>query len=259
MKRFLKNTILFSIIALALLTFPFGKATFAQENIKTPDVVLRKQLLKSVMGDSYTEINNLKNRLNKINIADSDWKIIKEKLINDLAYFNDYYKDIESRIDSDPELSLEDIRSIANDLKDWRNSTYTPRLKEITNFILVFEEENLIKIANSRADKITGDLAKFDKQGYIKTNDLKKLFAQARKNLDNSQSSNNNAKELFLKSITLSSATSTNEISATKTDTDKPSKDIQQNVQDLVKESIKYLKSAYETFFQMNSQIKKFL
>lgn len=244
-------------------SFLFEKALAKEESFETLDLETRIKILKNVSEIAESEIDSLKNKLDKIE-AENNWKKIKESAVKNLDQFKNYYVDFKNKLDP-KKISSEDVKILAKELKDWREKNYSPELKEIINMILVFETENLLKISKIRLDKISGDIKKMDRQNIIKTDSLKNYFGQAEKRYKNSVKLWEDSKNLFLKSKieSISPKKEDNlEKEAVKKDLDEKEKiqpEIQDSARDLLRESLKEIKAVYDIFFQMNEEMKKYL
>lgn len=229
----------------------------------------RIAILKQIITSSQDEIINLTDKLKGLQL-DDQWSIARDHFIDTLATSSEHYAKIETQLDNE-NISLDEIKMIAKDLKDWRESTYTSQLKEAGNLILVFQVENVRSIIEARDTKISNDLKKLDRQGLVNTDTLKKYLSQAEKSIDNARNLNDKAKDLYYTVSVLplqpKNAVKPSEADASQaardaviadTTTQKgPEKDAQDEVRDLSTNSLKELKTAYELFFRMNDRIRK--
>lgn len=286
MKSGIKTFLIITLMALGLIFLSSKSALASNENgswissveaassdtpsdssTKDLDIDARKQILISVLESSQTEISDLKDSLSSIDTNDDDWNKIKNSLLDTLSGFQDYYQKDEDKInDTDSPITLDEIKTLAKDLKDWRENTYSPELDKITNMILIFKTDDFLNITQSRFDKISSDVKKLDKQKLIKTDSLKSYLKQADSHLKNIKTLNDTAKKLFLKSMlpapTDESSTSTQSLndasknSASDNQTAQTQEDVQGTIRKIVKDSLKELKTTYEIFFLMNDKIK---
>lgn len=233
-----------------------GSFCFAStEKLELADLETRKSLLQEILQSSLLEINNLKDILNKIEVNTEDWQSIKDNYLRTLNEFEDYYKNLENKL-SDEAIAVKETKTIAAELKDWREQIYSPQLKSIMNMALIFQNEKLLKTVFSRLEKISADIKKLNKQNLIKTDVLIKSFNQAENLLKEAQTKNEKAKILFLEAILITE----NKNQETKNPVNEPEKkelDRQEAVRETIKESLKNIKAAYEIFFQMNTEFKK--
>ena len=233
-----------------------------EEDVLTADQ--RKAILKEIISSSQSEIDNLTATLNDLKL-DEAWGVARDHFVATLATSSEYYASLETRLNKE-DVPLEEIKSIAADLKTWRETTYSPALKEAGNLILIFQTEAVHGVVQLRSVKIGNDIKKLDRQKLVNTEVLKKYLAQAEHSIKNARTLTNKAKDVyFIESIAplqpkqkaaAKSATSTVDETLTPAEDTTPT-DPQDQVRDLAKESIKELKTAYELFFKMNDRIRK--
>lgn len=250
---------------------PFINTAIAKE--ETSDTLTaeqRKAILQEIISASLLEVENFTDTLADLNL-DEEWSIARDHFLTALATSSEYYADLDKRLNQE-DISLEAIKSIAKDLKDWRESTYTPELKEIGNLILIFQTENVYTVVQSRGIKIANDIKKLDRQKLVNTDALKKYLTQAEKSIKNARTLTTKAKDIYFAasieplqpkediSIELLTSTTTIEAVIEQQVTATSSEVIiepQDQIRDLAKESLKELKTAYELFFKMNDRIRK--
>ncbi|MDI6734249.1 MAG: hypothetical protein QMD50_02005 [Patescibacteria group bacterium] len=237
---------------------------YAKEiNGENSDVNTRQKIFIDILDSSKTEINELKERISDLQLESDDWKKTRDNFINRLSEYRQYYNDLENKITGE-NTTIDEIKSIAKELKEWREKEYTPRLKEISNMILIFESENFLKTAKNRLDKVLLDLKKLEKQKFVKIDSLKFYYLQSSQKFKNAKELNENAKSLFynsLNSIDDKKTSSNDKVTANTgapTDTSEKSSKItdQESIKNILKNSLKELKATYELFFQMNERLK---
>jgi hypothetical protein len=256
------------------------ETTPTQTQDKASDVLTTEQriaILKEIVASAQDEVTTLTDKLNALQLDDA-WSIAKDHFISTLATSSDYYAKLSERINQE-DISLDEVKSIAKDLKDWRESTYTPELKEVGNLILIFQTENVRSIVEVRDVKISNDLKKLDRQKLINTDTLKKYLSQAETSIKNAKALNNKAKDLyFAASVSplqpkdaltkagrqIEIQTLLEETISSDGDPENPSSpatdtvvDVQDTIRELAKNSLMELKTAYELFFKMNDRIRK--
>ena len=212
---------------------------------------------------SFVEVDDLIKRLDSLNNGnlDADELLIKERFLNDLKNYQNYYRNIENDIKGG--LSPEELRSLAQDLKDWRKD-HQPKLQKIFDFLLIDQSENLYKVARNRWDKISKDLGKIKKAGFP-INNLQILSEKSKTNVDQANHFTAIAAEEFIKTWKLENSTSTDEnskeimpsvVSSSKKD-ERPANinSVRINLQ----KSLINIKTAYQVFFEMNNIVKTLL
>lgn len=258
----------FSFLAQAAEPQAGEQTTSTAKNLESLDLEARKKVLENVFNISQTELKTIKEKLEKLELGD-DWKEPRENLLKRIPEFEAFYKTQAEKLAAE-NLTLDDIKNQAKEIKTWRQETFSPFLKESSSMLLIFEEEALLKIAHSRLDKISEDISKLEKQSFPKIESLKTMFSQAKDALSISEELHSNAKNLLYKALTISkseneTATTTEEelspaleAPALQEGAEKPGEkkiEIQDLIQDLIKKSFEELKSTYETFIKMSKII----
>lgn len=226
----------------------------------------RKDILKEIIFASQDEIKSLTDALDKLELT-NDWNLAREQFLTQLATSSERYAMLEKQL-SRKDLTLEEVKTIAKDLKDWRESVYSPELKTAGNMILIYQTEDVRRIVQARNEKINNDIKKLDRQKLVNTETLKKYLAQADKSIKNATALNTKAKDLYFKETvaplqpkdkekTEKAESETNELLSSEPTDSKEVKEVQDEVRDLSKEALKELKAAYELFFKMNDRIRK--
>ncbi len=236
----------------------FPESVLAKETETTPsEIAVRKQILKEILNLSLSEIKNLEESLEKLDLTSSEWKEIKGKLLEALGQSENHYKEIQGDLEKN-DYNLDEIRAIAKGLKEWRENVYTPQLDAILNMLLMFQNDDLLKTTQSRLNKIENDIKKISKQNYIKTEGLKIYFDQAAQTLKDARDANEKAKAIFLEIEKVDNDKGQNlgaKISQTQNNDAKKAKN-QETIRKLLIDSLKNIKNTYEIFFQMNLKIK---
>lgn len=236
----------------------------------TPDILTTDQrisILQEIASSSQDEIAGLTDKLKDLQL-DDQWSIARDHFINALATSSEHYAKIGEQLNK-KDISLDEVKTTAKDLKDWREAIYTPQLKEVGNLILVFQTESVRSIIEARDTMISNDLKKLDRQKLVNTDTLKKYLTQAEKSIGTARDLNDKAKDLYYAASVIPFQQPKDEIKSPEaqdmekapkeavTTTDPQDKDVQDQIRDLSKESLKELKTAYELFFRMNDRIRK--
>lgn len=243
----ISKAVIFIVIALVILglTLPLLKIN-AQENLQIPlkevenkideltelkddsalsdkekevkEIQVRKEALAQIADLSLLEIKNLENKINALELKAKDEIAIKEKFLEIFENNRKYSENLKKNIEKE-NLTLEEIKNLAQEYKDWRNDNYDCYVKKITVFILVFQEKQVLKIANVRLDKIMLDLKKLENARILKKEDTWNLINSSMKSLTNAQIFNNDAETIIIgiiKKYAIDTASSTPvEIAAT--------------------------------------------
>lgn len=139
-----------------------------EEEIKT-----KQEALVSVFDFSLTEISELlsKDRLGIVKKSnDEDLAQIAELLEEALASYKDKIKDLKNFI-LDEDITLDEIKDVAGDFKEWRENVYDPEIKATGNLILVQKGTLILETANSRLEKISKDVVRLEEALSLETLD----------------------------------------------------------------------------------------
>ena len=196
----------FSVLGIFLSLFLFKGVVFAGQIDQNPSSTAsttttvsalesKKESLTDALTASYDELNELKSEVKSIKVSDQ-WDKIKTNLLNQTDKIKDYYDSSSEKLVSE-NINQDSIKSLAKELKSFREGVFSEYYKNAINFILIFEEADLLKIADSRLDKISSDIARLEKQSVSKAKTLKAFYSDADKHLKLAHNLNDSAKTLF--------------------------------------------------------------
>jgi len=210
------------IIFLIILAFFGGGIVFAQESdvenqlqetqgdidklIKAKDedshfdVALCIELFKEATNLSMTEAKNLKIKLIALDKIENERLINwKDEVVEKLNEIIGYYENIkENASENESSLVLEEIQQMAIDFKTWREENYLPLQDEIQNLLLIKKEKEALQISNRRLEKISNDITILERAGFSQIDELKNMFENAEKLIENAEVENEEAMELFI-------------------------------------------------------------
>ncbi|MDO8443220.1 MAG: hypothetical protein Q7S81_03140 [bacterium] len=261
-------------------------STISDQDKEIKEIQIRKEALGKITNLSLVEIKNLESRINSFNFKSDAQTQIKERFLEILDNNKKYSEDLKVKTESD-ELTLEEVKNLAQEYKDWRDENYNKYVKKLTVFILTFQEKNVLETANTRLEKIMLDLKKLESAKLIKKEDTWKYIDSAMKSLTNAQIFNSNAEKIIIGAIEkdiINIATSTPEIitgiatttpekieeliakpieeslasSTAKLATTTPIKIITEEdaAQTLIEKSLQEIKNAYNSFISISNKVK---
>jgi len=235
---------------------------------------LRKEILAGVLKLSFTEVDELRGQLEDLkdlNEKESEWK---DSFLKDIETYSEYYKMTEEKTSEG--VSVDTIR----ELKEWRDTTYTPRVKTIANFALSIQERSILRISSERYKKISADITKLNRGGYFNAeqfDELSKSLEESKKHIDNAHAKNESAYKLLTDILSKESATSTQSTTSTvatstvkstasatstsaKASTSTPAVlTPNEKIANSIQESLDQIKSAYQIFLDMSQTVKDIL
>lgn len=204
-----------------------------QEN-KVESAESRQDALLKVLKLTSLETQDFLGQLKNIKNLNIDHILLRDQLQTQL---NDYLLYLESLtgklINERPELN--EIINLANEFKSWREKKYNPIIKNVLNFILVFQEKATLKTAQNRFDKINNDINKLKPSKYIKPEQLLVILNEAADKLRSAQALNDEAQELLLE------------------------KESQEKIKKTVESAFNEIKATYKSFFKMSVLVKDWL
>ncbi|MBI2594960.1 MAG: hypothetical protein HYW38_01725 [Candidatus Colwellbacteria bacterium] len=200
-----------------------------------------KEDLTKALDLSLKKVDSLKGRLNELNFPELSREAeLKNEALRDLDTYADYYNKAKENLEKTD--SLEGVKELAKDVKEYRDATYTPGVEKIVRFILVFYNEEVLGVANDRLGKIEADVKKLDKLGVIKESDFRGKLDEAGNLLGEAAKLQGEAKKIIL------SATSTDAV-----------KEKKMSARDMIEKSLNNVKTVYDIFLELNQSVKKAL
>ncbi|MDD5431088.1 MAG: hypothetical protein PHP03_02600 [Candidatus Pacebacteria bacterium] len=234
----------------------------SDEEKTVKEIEIRGQALLKIAGLSLLEVENLKNKLESL-VLDSDEEVaIKDKFLLILDSNKEYSEELQKKIEETENLTLKEIKVLAQDFKEWRGVNYTETVKDILSFILVFQQKNAVRTADTRLEKINTDIRKLEIAKMIKKEDTWNLLNNAMKNLTSAHLYIDKAEDMLipvLREELLDSATTSPEEIASEEENNSTTtvKDINTEIKVLVGKSLNEVRSAYKNFLSISNKIRK--
>ena len=220
----------------------------------------RKEIIQKAINLSLAEIQNLKSRLEKLTIEETQ----KEAYLFKAASLI-YLQEVENYlIEAKTELieinQLEGIKSLASQLKEHRETAYDSRAQNIINFLLGFQIDELIASAENRWQKIQNDLKRLERIKLIQeTGEFSVLMNQAQKYINEAASLNQKARQINVgaqQQATEQKEEAKNAIMPLVVDNDAERNSEARN---LIESSLVNLRASYKIFIQISREVRKTL
>lgn len=205
------------------------------------ETALRLQALLKITSFSLLEITDLRNQLENLKIETDEQAELKNQLLEMLDNFQNYYEMLKKELTG--ALGPNDLKLLTKGVQAWRNDVYLKNLPLISDFILIFNTKNVLRIADARLEKITADLDKLDSSKLINKLDFQSLLKAASLNL-------NNAHLLIKRAEDLLFLIASNTISIETADL---------KIKYLAQSALKETKSAYKIFIEISTKIRQFI
>ena len=256
--------------------------TLSDEEKEIKEIQVRKEALEKIITLSLIETENLIIKLSALELVSENQIAIKDSFVEILKNNEVYSKELGEKI-KEENLSLDDVKNLAQEYKDWRDENYNKYIKKITVFLLTFQEKQVLKTAEIRLEKIMSDLKKLEDLKIIKKDDTLKFITASTKNLANAQILNSKAEEKIMLAIErdiLEVASSTESMTATSTaeaimmlavepeeqlgevEKEAATSSIEiileeDEAQSLVEESLQEIKNAYANFIDISNKVSQ--
>ena len=156
----------------------------------------RKKVLQQVLDLSLKEIEDLSTKLVAFkDLETSDLELrdrFSETFQTYLLSYQDFQKQLEAAI------TLDSVKELAKTIKDWREEIYDPTVKEVADFIIVLQGEDFLGVALTRLQKISIDIQKLEKAGFLESGRFNEALKTATANLESADTSFSEAHSLVL-------------------------------------------------------------
>jgi len=235
----------------------------ASASTSSTDFLSRQKIFYKVMELSNAEIKTLNENLNNLRIDNKDYAQKREEFLKKLSEFEIYNKEVKEKISKTE--TLEDLKNLAVDFKNWREQTYNPQVQIMIDFSLIFKQQEILATTTERFEKISKDVKKLTNLGAEQKQQLNSLLETAKEKLNSANDFFQKAKielddYLFNSSTELATTTSTENTTsnlATTTESIEIKKQFNHfECQELIKKSFETIKEIYEIFLKMSDLVK---
>ncbi|MDD5547800.1 MAG: hypothetical protein PHN74_02825 [Candidatus Pacebacteria bacterium] len=241
-------------------------SSLSDEERLSQEIEARKSALLKIVDLSLNEIENLGDKLKSLSLTGEKATALKDQFLAILGQNEQYSGQLKESLSSDKAFSLDEIKQVAKDFKDWRETYYNENVRKILSFVIVFQEKSILKTADARLEKIISDLRKLESAKLIKREDSWNYLNSAIKNLANANLLNNKAEILLMSTLEdmINASTSTevflndplNNKKATSTEIKTENKNYD-SIKSMVEKSMNEIKNAYKNFVDISNKIRK--
>lgn len=209
----------------------------------------RKEALYRIFDLTLLEDQDLKDKLSGLENLNDEQEEMRESLLKIFTENENAYDEMKKRLE-DAE-TLEDVKQLATDFKNWRKAVYDPKVKKIIAFTLVFRQKAILTITQSRFTKIASDLKKLENTKLISEQDTAEYLKKAADNIKKAEELNQKTLELI--KLSEENATTTTDL-LKKSDGEEEEKP---EAKELIEESLNNIKSAYQNFIEISGIVRK--
>jgi len=125
---------------------------------KEEELAAKKDALLKVIALSQAETEELTLKIEEFGEIPEEFLPLMGFLTAELQKATTYFEELSKKTNDATDLNS--IQLIASELKNWREAYYDPQIKPILEFILVFQNQEILKIADERFEKISQNLSK---------------------------------------------------------------------------------------------------
>ncbi len=189
-----------------------------------------REKLKGVLDVLMAQINDLQKSLSGLKVLNEDQAVQRDEYLG----FLDDSANFITALQIDAETS--DVRFIAGQLQDWRESVFNQETPKIVDFLLTFQVKSVLKIAETRYLKIFSDVNRLIDLKILKDNKAQAVLSEAGLLLTGATELRNQAEVLL---------TATG--------------DHNDQIRRLLNDSIAKIKLAYKKFLEISQLVKEAL
>ncbi|MBI4992339.1 MAG: hypothetical protein HZB99_03930 [Candidatus Harrisonbacteria bacterium] len=157
------------------------------------EATARKEALGKIFDLTLLEDKDLKNKLNNLENLSEDQETAREILLSIFTENENAYQEMQKRLAAAK--TLEEVKRLAVDFKNWRNIVYSPKVEKIISFVLVFQQQKTLAIAQERLAKIKADLEELENSGLVTKEDTDNLIQIAESSLQKAEEINKQAEK----------------------------------------------------------------
>ncbi|MDP3729170.1 MAG: hypothetical protein Q8R26_00220 [bacterium] len=151
----------------------------SQKEKDEKELTARKEALSKIFDLTILEDKDLEARLNSLKKLSKEHEAMRTSFLGILQENNNAYIELRKRLETID--SVDAVKQLALDFKDWRTAVYNPKVEQIIIFTLIFREKQILATARDRFTKIESDLEKLEGAKLLKREDT----ADALKKIEN--------------------------------------------------------------------------
>ena len=197
------------------------------------EAAARKEALLKILDLSLAEAQDLISDLKALELSTEEQQEWRDYLIYVLQTHREYYEKFKKELAAD--VSIANSRLLAKGFLIWRKNSYNKNIPLIANFILIFNEQKILKIANARLEKINSDLDRLEKTDLLDKREFEQFLRDAEADLQNAWALNQKAERSFFDGENAG------------------------DIKLLAQASLKEIKNAYTQFLEISKRVRQLL
>lgn len=223
-------------------------AETAPEDKTHREISARKESVQKIFDLTTLEQDDLLNRLSELKDLNNQQEKMRNKLTEFVKENNNGLKEIENRLENAG--TLEEIKQLAADFKNWRTLVYNPKTEKVVAFTFVFQGKNILNVASGRLEKVAADLSAYQNALDEKDAKAEEIFRKAESNIREAEELNGQARNLIMIALDRSLTPSKNPKAE--------NKEIARDIADskaFTEKAMKHIRTAYDEFLQLGKII----
>ncbi len=263
--------------------------TLSTDQKQKQETDLNIKIISNVLDISLSQVSSTIQQFASTTLPQGNgWSDVGEYINNLLNNDYQYYQNAQAEFNaSSTSMTLDQLKLFAKDLNDKKSGQTDQDLQRINIVIAALNTPSILSIADERLSKVSLDVKKIYDRNMTKNQTLKDLYDQASKYLSNAHDYNNQALDMILNTFTASTTTSTKDYVTSLKDKISKNKEIAANalsdisspdsnssstqdfsasqedmdnyLANLVSNAYTGIKSAYDVFVKMSTNINKYL
>lgn len=175
-------------------------ALFKLKNLgKEDEPQSRKGALVKIFELTLREEQDLKKKLNDLKDLAPEQLEMRDKLIVAIAENQNAYQELRARLERMND--EKELKELALDFKNWRSAVYNSKVENITDFILLVQQKNVLSTSRNRLMNINLEIKALDESGAIKKQLLDRLLSRASSNLETAEKIYKQAETGFIRKL----------------------------------------------------------
>ncbi len=251
--------------------------TIPEQQKELQEFRLRQQILTNIITAAKQQVADARSRLQDATLPQDNnetWKNIRDTILAGFDRANEYYGYAYDRVNHDSSVTTALLKNVARDIEQEKTTVIDPLIKQAHTIVAALTVQNMLQIGDDRLEKIRLDVQKIYEQKLTKSKALQNLFDTASSTLGQAHRADQNAQEIILHGYTpqpnasdtqyiddIYTNTASSTASTTSQDTTQESRVlfIEKLLQKNITDAITGIKSVYDTFLEMSSNVKNYL
>ncbi len=160
------------------------------------EITARKEAVRKIFDLTELEQSDLLSRLSGLENLNEQQEKMRTALTELVKENSNGLKEIRNRLDKAD--TLDDIKQLAADFKDWRTFVYNPKTEKVVAFTFVFQGKNILSVTDERLERVKNDLAEYQNSLKESDKEAEGLLAKAGTEIREAHELNGQARNIIL-------------------------------------------------------------